>query len=277
MAYDEAKAIGLIERITEVFGPALLRRAPPRERTADVPIFILGMPRSGSTLIEQILSSHHGVAAAGEVALLAHTATRFDASGTIGLPYPDNMIARRDDEFVAMGEYYRGRLRRRVPGAARITDKMWANFHHVGLIRMCLPNARIIHTQRDPVDTCLSCFAQTFAEGLPFTNELGELGRYYRAYARLMAHWREMLEEDFMLEVEYSELVTDFEPQVRRILAYCGLEWDAACLAFHENRRPVMTASGTQVRRPIYTDSLGRGARYGALLDPLRAALGVEV
>jgi len=240
----------------------------------DLPIFILCMPRSGSTLIEQILSSHHGVAAAGELMLLAHTATRFDASGTLGLPYPDNMIARRDDEFVAMGDYYRGKLRRAQPGAARITDKMPANFHHVGLIRMILPNARIIHTRRDPVDTCLSCFAQTFAAGLGYTNELREMGRYYRAYAGLMAHWRAVLEDDFMLEVEYADVVTDFAAQVRRILDYCGLDWDPACLAFYENKRPVMTASGTQVRRPIYRDSLERGARYGALLDPLREALG---
>jgi hypothetical protein len=164
-------------------------------------------------------------------------------------------------------------LRALAPDAARITDKMPANFHHVGLIRLMLPNARIIHTRRNPLDTCLSCFAQNFTKGQPFTNDLGELGRYYKAYARLMSHWREVLPEPFMLEVDYEELVADFEPQLRRILAYCGLAWDPACLSFHENPRAVITASLLQVRQPLYQHAANRAGHYGAMLQPLRDAL----
>jgi hypothetical protein len=172
-----------------------------------------------------------------------------------------------------MAARYRNRLAARAPGFARVTDKMPANFHHVGLIRLMLPDARIIHTRRKPADTCLSCFAQTFLPGLPYTNDLAELGRYYRAYADLMAHWRDVLPEPFMLEVNYEDLVTDFETQIRRILDYCGLEWDASVLDFHRNTRPVLTASSVQVRQPLYRNSLARAAKYGALLQPLLEAL----
>jgi tetratricopeptide (TPR) repeat protein len=272
MPYDEAATMAYFERLKSVFDAALLRRAPPRPATPDLPIFILGMPRSGSTLTEQILASHRAVGVAGEMMFLPHIAEALNR-GELALPYPANVVGCAAADFAAAGDNYRALLRARVPTGRQVTDKMPLNFLHIGLIRLMLPGARIIHTRRDAADTCFSNFAQAFTKGLPQTNDLAELGRYHRAYSDLMAHWREVLPEPCMLEVDYETLVADFEPQVRRILAYCGLDWDPACLAFHETKRPVLTASLAQVRRPIYPDSVGRAARYGELLAPLLAAL----
>ena len=136
-----------------------------------------------------------------------------------------------------------------------------------------LPNAHIIHTRRDPLDTCFSCFSKLFAKGLHYTFDLGELGRYYRAYGALMAHCAKVLPEDLMLEVQYEELAGDLEGQARRMVAYCGLEWDARCLEFHKTERQVRTASKTQVRQPLYKSSVGRGRLFETQLTPLLEAL----
>jgi hypothetical protein len=172
-----------------------------------------------------------------------------------------------------MGAQYMAALRPLAPAAARIVDKLPSNFLYVGLIRLMLPNARIIHAMRDPVDTCLSCFSKLFSGEQPFAYDLGELGRYYAAYARLMAHWRAVVPAEIMLEVEYEALVDDFEPQARRIVAHCGLEWDPACREFYNTSRPVQTASMAQVRQPIYRTSVGRWRPDAALLQPLLAEL----
>ncbi len=160
-----------------------------------------------------------------------------------------------------------------APRARRITDKMPANFRYAGLIHLALPNARIVHMRRDPVDTCLSCFSILFGGDQPFTYDLGELGRYYRAYQRLMEHWRAVLPPGVMIEVQYEALVGDFEPEARRILAHCGLEWNEACLDFHQTERPVHTASSVQVRQPIYRSSVGRWRPDAEELRPLLDAL----
>jgi len=179
----------------------------------------------------------------------------------------------------AIGNSYLRRLSAQVPVSQRespierITDKMPSNFRYIGLIRLVLPNARIIHTLRDPIDTCLSCFSLPF-EKLDFTCDLGELGRYYSAYERLMRHWHEVLPEDAVLDVQYENLVHDFEPESRRIVAYCGLSWDDACLRFYETSRPVRTASVVQVRQPIYRDSVRRWRPDPAVLAPLIDGLG---
>jgi hypothetical protein len=157
--------------------------------------------------------------------------------------------------------------------AERVIDKMPANFRFVGPIHLSLPDARIIHVRRDPVDTCLSRFSILFAGDQPFAYELGELGRYYRAYEALMEHWRAVIPQGVMLEVQYEELVADTEGEARRIIAHCGLEWDARCLAFHQTERPVRTASALQVRRPIYTSSIGRWRPDQDVLQPLLTAL----
>jgi len=178
------------------------------------------------------------------------------------------------EELHQIGIHYLQRVRKIAPMAERITNKMPGNFRYVGLIRLAFPNARIIHIRRDPLDTCLSCFSILFMHDYqPFSYDLAELGRYYRAYTALMEHWREVLPLEHILEVQYEELVVNFEPLARRIVAYCGLDWDAACLEFHKTKRPVWTASAIQVRQPIYRSSIGRWKAYEDMLRPLSEAL----
>jgi hypothetical protein len=226
------------------------------------------MPRSGSTLIAQILASHPKVRGGDE---------RPDFPELLGrVGYPEPAAALTGDQFRALGAAYVERMRAQAPDALRIVDKLPGNFLYAGAIHLALPNARIIHSRRDPVDTCMSCFTTLFRdEQLPHTYDLGELGRYYRAYVALMDHWRVALPPAVLLEVEYEALVGDLEGQARRILAHCGLDWDPVCLAFHETERDVRTASAAQVRRPIYRDSVGRWRRYGAWLAPLLEELEV--
>jgi len=168
---------------------------------------------------------------------------------------------------------YLAGIRKHSPDAEHITDKMPSNYYFAGLIHLALPNARIIHTMRDPVDTCISCFSKLFTAEQHHTYDLGELGRYYARYERLMAHWRRVLPQGRMLDVRYEDVVEDVEGQARRIIAHCGLDWDAGCLEFHRTQRPVRTASATQVRLPIYRRAVGRGRAYEPLLAPLLGAL----
>jgi hypothetical protein len=172
-----------------------------------------------------------------------------------------------------MGSLYVSRLKADAPKATRIVDKLTANFMLCGLIHLILPNAKIIHVRRDPLDTCFSCFTNLFAQNIDYSYDLGELGRYYRAYQELMAHWHRVLPDGAILDVSYEALVGDFEHEARRIVAHTGLEWDASCLAFHRAKRVVHTLSAAQVRQPLYTRAVGRAAPYAAFLEPLRKAL----
>ncbi len=204
------------------------------------------------------------------------------AAAALDLPgaYPETIPLFTGDQLRYLADAYLARLEAAAGSAAvaRITDKMPGNFSAVGLIHLALPNARIIHTVRDPIDTCLSCFSKLFNENHPFTYDLGELGRYYRAYARLMDHWRNVLPEGALFDVSYEDLVADFETQARRIVAYCDLEWNEACLSFHETDRVVKTASQLQVRQPLYRSSVGRWRPDPATLRPLLEGLdGVPV
>ena len=199
----------------------------------------LGMPRSGSTLIEQILASHPQVHAAGELKNLDRVVEAVsDASGR-PVPFPQCISALDADGFRRLGQAYLASLPTLPAGKTRITDKMPGNFLYVGLIRLILPNARIIHTMRDPVDTCVSCFSRLFTYGQPFSYDLAELGRYYRWYHELMEHWRSVLPAGAMLDVAYEDVVDNLEEQARRLIDYCGLPWDDRCLSFHETSRPI--------------------------------------
>ena len=266
--YDETAALGLLERIATAFTPQAMRRLAGCGDPSPLPVFIVGMPRSGTTLVEQVLASHPLVFGAGEIADLK--AAIAAVTGSDSAPrLAEGIGAMTAEQVRRIGAEYRDRLAAQAPTAQRITDKMLMNFLWIGLIHLALPNARIIHVRRDPADTCLSCFSKLFVGGLPFTYDLAELGRYYRGYVRLMAHWRAVLPEGAMLEVQYEELVTDFPAQARRLVAYCGLEWDERCSAFYTTRRPVATSSATQVRRPIYRNSVGASLPYKDLLRPL--------
>jgi tetratricopeptide (TPR) repeat protein len=281
VAHDEGAAWRMFDRIQAVFSDELIRAKAGRGDPSNLPVFILGMPRSGSTLIEQILASHPGVFAAGERLDLRNALNSFGAASKVDLPFPERFLVATDEELRELGAAYLKGLKAaasRSPGdQQRITDKMPANYRLVGLIHLALPNARIIHTCRDPVDTCLSCFSTLFAADQPFAYDLGELGRYYRAYAQLMEHWRRVLPEGVMLDVHYEELVADFEPQARRIVAHCDLEWDEGCLSFDKAPRAVKTASSAQVRLPIYRSSIGRWRPDADVLKPLLDGLGPDL
>jgi tetratricopeptide (TPR) repeat protein len=272
--YDEAATLALHQRVIEVFDPEFIRsKAAPGDSSA-VPIFILGMPRSGTTLIEQVLASHPSVHGAGEILALHHAVHhRGNTDETPSHGFPEALTTVPPEQFRAIGDRYLSEIATLAPEAGRIVDKALGNFVFAGLIHMTLPNARIIHARRDPIDTCVSCYSKLFAAELLYTYDLAELGRYYRSYQTLMEHWRTVLPQGAMLEMQYEELVSDFEAQARRIVRYCGLDWDDRCLAFHQTERPVRTASATQVRQPIYQASVGRWRPYEAMLQPLIAEL----
>jgi hypothetical protein len=240
------------------------------------PVFIIGMPRSGTSLIEQILASHPAVFGAGELEEISKLAESSVAAPGARARFPDAVPAMSAQQIRQVGADYIARIRARAPNAKRIIDKMPGNFAFAGLIHLALPNARLIHTRRDAVDTCFSCFSRYFAHGQWFSYDLGELGRYYRGYEALMEHWRNVLPKGVMLEVDYEQVVADLEHEARRIVEHCGLEWDDACLAFYETQRPVRTASASQVRQPIYGTSVGRWRPYEPFLGPLLEALGTE-
>ncbi len=273
MRYGETGTLGAMDRIARVFTAEFLSARKDLGDPSAVPVFIVAMPRSGTTLVEQTLASHTQVFGAGERTELSRAIGRIGAERLGAAAFPEAAWTMSGEEFRRMGADYVAALRAVAPAAVRITDKMPGNFLFVGLIRLMLPNARIIHVVRDPVDTCLSCFSKLFTVEQPFTYDLAELGRYHRAYQRLMAHWRAVLPTDVLLEVEYEALVENFEPQARRIVAHCGLEWDPACLEFYKTSRPVHTASMVQVRQPIYRSSVGRWRPDPALLRPLLQAL----
>jgi hypothetical protein len=268
--YDEAAVLGTLARIAETFTPDLMQRLSGGGNPSTQPIFIIGMPRSGTTLVEQMLAAHPAVQAGGERQDFAMA-----LAASVPGAYPQNLAAATPAQLTALGAAYVSRLTAAPPTAERFTDKLPSNFIFAGLIHLALPNARIIHTRRDPLDTCLSCFSILFGGEQRFAYDLGELGRYYRAYETLMAHWRSVLPAGVMIEIEYEDVVADTEHAARAIVAHCGLPWDDACLQFHEVERPVLTASAAQVRQPVYRNSVGRWRAYEEELGPLIEALGI--
>jgi tetratricopeptide (TPR) repeat protein len=277
IAYNEADALQYMQRIRTVFDAELLRAKAGHGDPAPTPVFIVGMPRSGTTLIEQIIASHPQAVGAGELFDLDNIVQGLAGRNGVAFRFPEVVATMSGEELRQVGTRYVAATRAHGPSAERIADKMPWNFHFAGLIHLALPNARIIHARRDPVDTCLSCFSILFeGDGNPYTYDLGELGRFYRGYDSLMAYWRAVLPPGVMIEVQYEEVVDDLETQARQIIAHCGLEWDEACLAFHKTRRPVRTSSVAQVRQPIYQSSVGRWRPYREQLRPLLEELGID-
>ncbi len=268
-AYDSAATGQWMLRIAETFDSALFERLSGAGAPSELPVFIVGMPRSGTTLVEQVLSSHSQVTGAGELSALRLV---IDQAGA----FPDMMGTLTRDDAAQLGHAYLDRITPLSHGRARLIDKMPANFLYAGLIPLILPGARIIHCRRNPVDTCLSCYTKQFAGEQRFTYEQTELGEFYRYYDALMAHWRQVLPADRFIEVEYESVVDDLNAEARRLVDFLGLPWEEGCLKFHENRRVVRTASVNQVRQPIYTTSKGRWQQYASHLAPLLAALGTE-
>lgn len=276
VVYDEAAHDLFLSETTTVFDPAFFADRQGRGADLDGPILIFGMPRSGTTLIEQILASHPRVFGAGEADAFVQALTTLGGAPADAATNPAAATYMSNAQWRDLGERYVARLQALAGGAPMITDKTLANFHHLGLIHAALPGARFIHVSRDPLDTGLSCFSKAFAGEHPYSYDLGELGRYYRRYEGLMAHWRSVLPEGAILEIRYEAVVADLEGQTRRILAHCGLDWRAECLDFHRTARLVRTASATQVRQPIHDRAIGRWRRYAPYLQPLIRALGLE-
>jgi tetratricopeptide (TPR) repeat protein len=270
--YDEAAWLRTFRAVADAFDASLFDRFPAAGDPSPLPIFVLGMPRSGSTLVEQILASHPQVQAAGEEKSLDRVVRAASESTGRPVPFPAWVGSLDAGSLRRMGQAYLASLPTLSEGKTRITDKLPANFLYVGLIRLILPGARIIHTMRDPVDTCVSCFSRPFTD-LPFSSDLAELGRHYRGYHELMAHWRSILPAGAMLDVAYEDVVDNLAEQARRLIEYCGLPWDDRCLSFHKTNRPIATSSNVQVRRPLYRSSVARWRRYEAWLQPLLAEL----
>ena len=235
------------------------------------PIFILGMPRSGTSLAEQILASHPGVFGAGELSIISNM-VRNTEPGSSSSEYPDWVADINSTAFKGFGQKYIAKLREHSADSKFITDKMPHNFLHIGFIYTILPNAKIICCTRDPMDNCLSIFKNHFTTGHYYSYDLQELGQYYNLYLDLMAHWKNTL-PGFIYDLNYEALISDQENQIRKLLEYCNLPWDNACLQFHKTRRKVATASKAQVRQPIYKDSVDLWKRYETQLEPLRAAI----
>ena len=271
--YDEPAVLALFQRISATFDRSLLERFRAAGDPSSIPIFVLGMPRSGSTLIEQILASHPRIHGAGELMHLERTVGALTA-GDPPVSYPECVPAMDAAALRQLGRDYLDRLPAVSSDKLRIVDKLPGNFLSIGLIRLILPNARIIHSMRDPMDTCVSCYSRLFTSGLHYTYDLAELGRYCRSYFKLMDHWRSVLPPDAMLDVSYEDVVDDLEGQARRLIDYCGLTWDDRCMSFHKTDRPVRTASAVQVRQPLSRGSLQRSRKYEEWLGPLREALG---
>jgi tetratricopeptide (TPR) repeat protein len=257
-SHDQA-ACFVIDR----FDQAFLQRSLHRGSTSAAPIFVVGMPRSGSSLIEQILSSHRDVQSMGENAAL---------STVVDQPF---MGPERETHWGDMAEAYLGSMRQRGwNGADRFVDKTLENHLRVGMIHLMFPKAVILHSARDPVDTCLSCYRQLFTEGNETLYDLGQIGRAYVRYRRVMEHWERVL-PGRVIRVEHERLVADPEGQIRWLVAdACKLDWDAACLRFYETAGVVRTASAAQVRRQVFSTSIGRWARFADELEPLLKALG---
>ncbi len=261
-----------ITRVVETYAPEFFKLKGFGGSDSERPVFVVGMPRAGTTLVEQVISSHPRIEGAGELSDLDMIGANLPKTLSVSRPYPD-CIAWLDERTArALAESYLERLRLVSESALRVVDKMPTNYLHLGLIAVLFPRARIIHCQRDPMDVCLSCYFQYFSTQLNFTFDLVDLGFYYRQYERLMAHWRRVLPVP-LLEIRYEDLVQNHEEISRRLVDFCGLEWDERCLEFYNNRRPVKTASSWQVRQPIYATSVARWKPYERYLESLREAL----
>jgi tetratricopeptide (TPR) repeat protein len=272
--YNAAATQASVDRQIQYFTRERLACLPRATHQSETPLFIVGMPRSGTSLVEQILASHPQVEGGGELDLMFKIATaamqKLSRQGWAEFPQYFNRLSLGVADELA--DIYLRPLVALNPAARRITDKMPLNFLQVGLIALLFPQARVIHCRRDPLDTCLSCFMTDFASGNEFSYDLAALGHFHRQQERLMAHWKSVVDLP-ILDVSYEQLVSEAEPQTRRLLDFAGLSWNDKCLRFHENDRFVNTASNEQVRRPMYKSSVQRWKNYEKHLAPLRQAL----
>jgi tetratricopeptide (TPR) repeat protein len=270
--YDPVQTEAVNERIKSVFSRDFLSARAGHGAPDPAPIFIVGLPRSGSTLIEQILASHSQVDGTSELPILGRVTQEIGRFRSDGVVYPEAARDLEAHDLKALGQAYLERAARHRGARPYFTDKMPNNFASVGLIALILPNAKIIDARRHPMDACWGAFKQLFARGQTYTYDLFELGHFYLEYDALMRHWDDVL-PGRVLRIDYEAMVCDQENQTRLLLAHCGLPFEAQCLRFHETVRAVNTASSEQVRRPLYKSGLGAWRRFGAHLTALEAQL----
>ncbi|MEQ8708104.1 MAG: sulfotransferase [Rhodospirillales bacterium] len=262
-----------ISRNMGTYSVGFLRQRKGWGNVSDKPVFVCGMPRSGTTLVEQIIASHPKAHGAGELKDISRLSVALSDKWRGQMNYPECAARVTESEAAAMGQSYLDAITKLAPDAARVVDKMPANFINLGFIQTILPGARVIHTRRHPMDSCLSCYFQNFRESQYFSYDIRDLAAYYREYERLMAYWLKTLSIP-VLEVQYEELVDNQEAVTREIIDFLDLEWDDACLNFHKTERLVQTASAWQVRQPINRTAVQRWRKYEPWLDDLRNGLG---
>jgi tetratricopeptide (TPR) repeat protein/LPS sulfotransferase NodH len=271
--YDPVKTEVDQDRIKDVFNANFLASVSAQTPAAVTPIFVLGMPRSGSTLIEQILGSHSSLEGVGELPYVLMLTSSMIANKPDNLHYTEIMQQLSSHEITALGRSYLYHASTHCADETMFfTDKMPENFSHVGFIRSILPHAKIIDARREPMATCVANYRQLFAQGKTQTYDLNELGEYYLQYIDMMAHWDAVLPGE-VLRVQYEEVVADLEGQVRRILDFCGLPFEQGCVEYHKSDRPVNTASSEQVREPIYTSAVEFWRNFDPYLEELREVL----
>jgi len=261
-----------LHALKRAFTKDLFNARHPHSLRTDVPVFIVGMPRSGTSLVEQILASHPDIFGSGEIQDINSISLNLKKHNADNMEYPLSMTSIAQDILNGMGKTYINKLENLAPGADRIINKMPLNFWHLGLIACMFSGAKIIHCRRDPLDTCLSCYFQNFTNGQDYAFDLDDLGHFYRLYSEMMDHWSSVLPLT-IIEFNYEDLVTRTETVTREILTLLGLEWDEKCAQSHENKRVVETASRWQVRQPVYQSSTKRWKRYDRHLGPLKQAL----
>ena len=268
--FDEIESDLFLEKSTNFLTARLFNESDALEKTLPpiqeerVPIFIVGMLRSGTTLIEQILASHPAVYGAGELTTLEELAKKAKLLSNECHDWKEALLALRK-----LGQEYLDQIWKLAPDARYITDKMPGNYVHLGLIHLMLPNAKIIHALRDPIDTCFSCYAIRFTLGHEYSYDLEALARQYLRYSKLMKHWHNVLPPGRILDVHYEDNISEPERETKRMLDYLGLPWDPACLKFYDSKRAVRTASVTQVRKPLYSSSVARWKNFEKYLSPL--------
>jgi tetratricopeptide (TPR) repeat protein len=264
--WNKIKLQDFVRQTTRVFTSSFLRKPEPKTETR-CPIFIVGMPRAGTTLIEQILSCHEEIYGAGELSILDDVIQ--DAYQATNLPFNTWVSNLTDTEFAALGKKYLDKTWELAADKNFIIDKMPSNCFYIGMIYRMLPTAKIIHAIRDPMDSCFSCFTHLFKSSMLFAYDLTSLGHYYQLYAQAMEHWHSVLPATALFDLPYEHMVTHHEALSKQLIEYIGLPWDPNCLNFYKNDRPVKTASLTQVRKPIYTTSVQRWQHFAEQLQPL--------
>ena len=271
--FDRSQPEHDVSAMMKLYTPAHIRQMQRAGNQSELPVFIVGMHRSGTSLVEQILAAHPNVHGAGELPDMMQMLFSLPGVSGTGGHYIDCLPRLTATALDSLSGKHLERLRVLGGRARRVTDKMPGNFMYLGFIEQAFPGARIIHCRRDPLDTCLSGYFQNFGGAQTYMNDLGDLGFVYRCYRRMMAHWQQVLTLPIM-EVQYEQLVACPERTIRDLVEFCGLPWDERCLSFHASERFVNTASYDQVRQPMYTRSVGRWKYYDSHLGPLREALG---